>query len=518
MSSKNIFGQYYNNLGNNKTYTNVDYKCASGSDGESTLVFKDGEAQLIDNHGNVIGKIDLSKIASGPMTSWTSGSIILNPGEVKLIEGLEYGKLLKSVYFEVPPVYVTTLEDIWKYLVNVKFTILLNVGLDLREYDVSTTVSIEDKTSIEDRVQTLVNEIGAEDNIKVSIQEIEDEFGTQKVYLVFESLVYGYDFIITDLKFFNNRIIKKEADEYIEDNTPIGNRGEIEEAEDNIIFGDETSFEDANAFVDENGEVIANGNDVGHYDNNDDLANENSADHYYVGPDTEMYEGQTENQDQGDQEDSQDDNTSDGEIIPDDDYITIMSSSEFPVIRDKSLEIDAFKYPNGAARAWLIVPEWPESVDNNYVSLKLNHVMDHVVIPEIVEDIDCRGYYEMIDIDVYASERSEVERHNLKQFKYWMGENFTYMDSKNGSIIEVNHKKDFCTCPDLNLEIHNPHIGMYRYLDYVSMNNLWTNVGDFYGLVTNADTEDIDEKNLANSVFLYNRNEFPVKVSYFICV
>lgn len=518
MSSNNLFGQYYNNLGNHKAYTNVDYKCVSGSSGESTLVFNGSEAQLLDNQGNILGRIDLSKIAAGPMLSWTSGSIILNPGEVKLIEGLEYGKLLKHVYFEIPPVYITTLGDAWKYLVNVKFTILLNVDLDLREYDVSTTTSIEDKASIVDRVQTLINEIGAEDNIKISIQEAEDEFGTQRSYLVFESLVHGYDFIITDFKFFNNRIVKMEVDALKEDDT-IGGLKEIVEAEDNIVFGDETSFEDSKAFLDEDGNLIAGGTDVGHYDNNDDPANENSADHYYVGPSDDDFDEDKPKEDQEpEHEDGGSYDGSDGAPEDEDDgYTTVMRSSEFLVARDKDLEIDAFKYPNGAARAWLIVPEWPISVESGFLSLKLNHVADKIVIPEPAEGIDCRGYYGLTSVDVFASERSEVERHNLKQFKYWLEENFTYMDSKNGSVIEVNHEKDFCKCPDLNLEIHNPHIGMYRYLDYVSMNNLWVNVGDFYGLVTNADTDDIDEKNLANSVFLYNRNEFPVKVSYFIC-
>jgi len=525
MSATNLFGQYYNRLGNNKTYTDVPYNCSSAISGENFLVFRDGEAQLLDSNGNIAGKIDLSKIASGPITSWTSGTIVLNPGEVKLIEGIEYGKLYKHVYFEVPNIYIDKLGNDWRHLVNMKFTILLNVDLDLREYEVSTTTSPEEKADIVDRVQNLIDEVGAESDIQVSVQEIEDSFGNQKTYFVFESLVLGYDFIITELQFSNHRIVLDDLSrEFVED-LASETLKEIRDTEDNIVFGDETSFKDAKAIVndDEDGFSMS-GTEVGHYDGNDIPSDSQSASHYYDGDPTPATNGNVNNHSEDTAEDQADEN-SDGESSTSEDVpgdegdTTILHSMTYLVERDKYLEIHAFKYPNGAARAWLIVPEWPDSVDNAYVSLKLNHVRDQVIIPNLVQEdeCDCIGAFKLDKVDVFASERNEVERHNLKEMKYWMGDNFTYMDSVNGSVTEVSHPKDFCKCPDLKLEIHNPHIGMYRYLDYVEMNDLWVNVGDFYGLVTNADTDDIDLKNLANSVFLFNKNQFPVKVSYFIC-
>ena len=516
MPSNNLFGQYYNNLGKNKTYTNVDYKCSSATSGENTLVFRESEAQLLDSNGNIVGSIDLSKIGAGPMTSWTSGSIVINPGEVKLIEGLEYGKQYKHVYFEVPHVYISSLEEHWKRLVNVKFTILLNVGLDLREYDVTTTVSTEDNTLIEKRIQNLLNEIGAEDNIEVSVEEIEDEHGNLKTYILFKSLVLGYDFIITDFSFFNHRIIASDKYEMVEDQISDGLLEEIRDHEDDITFGDETSFEDVHALAGDNG-LDAAGTEVGHYDNQDVPSDPQSADHYYVGDAPDFEYGDNGNQG-GNVIDPEEDDNSDGNIPGSEDDDTILNSMSFSVDRDKYLEVHAFKYPNGAARAWIVVPEWPVSLDEKYLSLKLNHVKDSVIIFDPTESEECFGLYEKKEVDVYASERNEKERHNLKEFKYWMGDNFAYMDSENGSVVEVNHAKDTCECPNLKLEIHNPHIGMYRYLDYVTMNDLWTNVGAFYGLVTNEDIyDDEDSKNLANSIFLYNMNDFPVKVAYFIC-
>ena len=529
MSSNNLFGQYYNNLGKNKVYTGIEYNCSSATSGENTLIFREGEARLVDSNGNIVGKIDLSKINAGPMTSWTSGTIVINPGEAKLIEGIEYGKLYKHVYFEVPQIYVSSLDKAWEYLVNAKFTILMNVDLDLREYEVKTTTSVEDKTSIVDRVQKLIDEIGADGNIQVSIEEIEDGIGNTKTYLVFKSLVLGYDFIITDLCFSNHRIVRGDTLEFIEDLIPEETLEDIHDAEDNILFNDGTSFDDNDDFSGPGGE------EVGHYDGDDNLTDQTSADHYYEGQDSQdieepdedaPQEDETQEESSGSQEQQEDseegeedvstDEQGPDEEAGDEDDDTILARQEFCVDRDKDLEIDAFKYPNGAARAWLIVPEWPTSVDEQYVSLKLNHVKDHVIVFDHNEDADC-NCYDLSEVDVYASERNEIERHNLKAMRYFTSDNFAYMDSVNGSVTEVLHQEEPCTCPDIKLEIHNPHIGMYRYLDYVEMNDLWTNVGSFYGLVTNEDLDDVDEKNLANSIFLYNKNPFPVKVSYFIC-
>lgn len=499
--SSNLFGQYYNNLGKNKVYTGIEYNCSSATSGEHTLVFREGEARLIDSAGNIVGKIDLSKINAGPMTSWTSGSIVINPGEVKLIEGIEYGKLYKHVYFEVPQVYVSSLENSWKYLINASFTILMNVDLDLREYEVKTTTSVEDKASITSRIQKLIDEIGASDNIEVDVEEAEDNLGNTKTYIVFKSLVLGYDFIITDFCFSNHRILLRDTSEFIEDYIPEDTLEDIHDAEDNVMFSDGTSI----------GSEDVGGTEPGHYDGNDNQADPESPDHYYDDGESQTDRLDDDNGDiQEDDLDSYDTDSSDGDF----DDNTVLPRLEFCIERNKDLEIDAFKYPNGAARAWLIVPDWPVSVDEQYVSLKLNHVRDHVYLYETNNNCNC---YDIKYVDVYASERNEVERHNLKTMKYFMGDNFTYMDSVNGSITEVSHNDSPCECPDIKLEIHNPHIGMYRYLDYVEMNDMWTNVGSFYGLVTNEDLDDIDEKNLANSIFLYNKNPFPVKVSYFIC-
>jgi hypothetical protein len=513
MSATNLFGQYYNNLGKNKKYQGISYNCASATSGENTFQFKDGEAVLVDSNGEAITKIDLSKINSGPLTSYTTGSVVINPGEVKLIEGIEYGKLYKEIFFEVPNIYISSLEDAWPYLTNVKFTILLNVDLDLREYDVSTTVSTDNKVSIVDRIQKLINEIGAEGNIEVFVEAIEDEHGTTKTYLCFKSLVLGYDFIITEFMFFNHRIVKGDKNEYVE--APISSDvlDEIAEAEDNITFSDSTSF--TSAYETSTGLVLDEDESmVGHYDNLDDPENPLSADHYYDG--WPGFVGTVTEDNAYEFNGGDSDGNNPGEDVEDDDT-TILPKMEILAYSDKSLDIPAFKYFNGAARVWVVVPEWPLNVEGGIYSLKLNHVRDHVTIFEPSLEAECKGLYEAREIDVYAGERNEVERHNLKEFKYWLGDNFAYMDSDNGTVTEVHHAKDTCDCPEIKLEIHNPHIGMYRYLDYVEMNDLWTSVGDFYGLVTNDDTDDVDIKNLANSIFLYNKNEFPVKVAYLIC-
>ena len=108
MSTTNLFGQYYNKTIKKTTYQNVDYTCQTASNGEYTLIFEDGQVKVVDNNGNVITSLDLNDIQANPITEYTKGSIVINPGEVKLIEGIEYGKLYKETYFHIPNIYVSS--------------------------------------------------------------------------------------------------------------------------------------------------------------------------------------------------------------------------------------------------------------------------------------------------------------------------------------------------------------------------------------------------------------------------
>ena len=99
------------------------------------------------------------------------------------------------------------------------------------------------------------------------------------------------------------------------------------------------------------------------------------------------------------------------------------------------------------------------------------------------------------------------------------GFEFGYLDKNNGAISMVVYDLNADDCKSCGCRWHhlNPHVGLYGYLDHVQMSGKWNKVEQVYGLITEADdTENSCIKNLANSILLFNPNEFPVKVNYFV--
>lgn len=505
MATENLFGQYYNTLGTKRSYQNTNFVCNSSTSGENDLIFKDGKAELIDSNGDLITYLDLSQIASGPITTYKTGSIVLNPLEVKLIEGLEYGKAYKQIYFEIPSTYYKIFGDNLNDILNVSFNIIYNTDLDLKEYQIETTLKNDtNNDTLDKRVQVLLDVIGIGDYITVTLEEINN-----KKYLKFMSQLLGYDFIITNFVF-KTLAFDLNTQKIINDfNQTYGLS--IEEAEKSIVENpDEIEY------------------NVGKYDNKWLLVFKDPnelADHYYqnfndfIEPTPKDSSSNSNNSDSSSNSDnSKKDDSSENSDDPfkKNDENIIIKPSITSVSSDKSLDVDTFKYPNGASKVWMLVPEWPTSVnDIEKISLKLNHIKDKITI---LEDTDQKDLYKKVEYDVYAAERNENERHNIETFKNWQDSKI-YEDSNYGSIKQVSHEVSIVketSKPEIKKTILQPHIGMYRYLDYVQNTNSWLNFGDFYSVITLSDNEYTNEKNLANSIFVYNPNSFPVKINYLI--
>lgn len=67
---------------------------------------------------------------------------------------------------------------------------------------------------------------------------------------------------------------------------------------------------------------------------------------------------------------------------------------------------------------------------------------------------------------------------------------------------------------DTHIELASKSMGMYGFLNWSWENDNWVKFGQFYGLITQADDENTNIKNLHPSVFLYNPNNYPVKVNF----
>lgn len=226
------------------------------------------------------------------------------------------------------------------------------------------------------------------------------------------------------------------------------------------------------------------------------------------------------------------------------------------------LRIDSLKYPNGAFRGISVIPQYPSSLDSQLLSLKLNIIKDKISIYTPVKitqahHIDDLGnLYDDPNTDMddwteinVESERILWEREDAVVLGncYLPNEKLTgEMQGVSTGTIEIDysspdsdewnpgvnpaHDYSGFTKDDSDnwADVQDPHwrdnrlsaqgckvIGMNRYLSEVAKNNDWLNVGQAFTLITNADTSD-NEKNLCNSIFVYNPNTFPVKVNILV--
>ena len=61
-------------------------------------------------------------------------------------------------------------------------------------------------------------------------------------------------------------------------------------------------------------------------------------------------------------------------------------------------------------------------------------------------------------------------------------------------------------------------IGLYKYMEYLTKNDIWLRVGDAYMIFGRPDNFESDTKNLLSSVLIYNPNSIPIRIKYMIMV
>lgn len=92
-------------------------------------------------------------------------------------------------------------------------------------------------------------------------------------------------------------------------------------------------------------------------------------------------------------------------------------SGPYEMIEDYEKRLYPQKYPNGAFRGIVLIPDWPGDSDD-YEALKLNHVADHIVVEEkidVPEDMHIEGYICNECKDVFIKHLAEVQVNTLLQ-------------------------------------------------------------------------------------------------------
>lgn len=514
MSTSSLFSDYFNR--SKKTdYASSEYQCTGViSEDKNKVVFGDKDIELRNSNDELIVKFDLSDIISENISEYAINSIVINPGEAVLLKGLELGKSYEELYFQIPEKLIA--YDNWQNYINVEFDItyinnLIKKSLNIRSIDPSMN-----PYNIVDRVNSILKSLEIP-NITFSIEKENNVY-----FFKFLSALDGYEFKISFLKLY-----------------PVWQENEypLSPFMDSSHF--ETQLYSSNIDNDVYKNIKLSEDNISIPENlsNYKTAYYNSG--YYGKKDMDSsiyYKDFTENENLDTSilgntlDDSIYDSSSDAVDIylnhfKDPSFIdgSVLYNSDasaytyyYPLDCCINHYVAPYKYPNGAARVWMISTEFPDiSAGIPIISLKMNHVSD---IISVFSDNGNNTYKKNI-IGVKASNR-DLRENTGRILEYPLIEdislnNITPSDISSFSLVRnVNFIEDVSS--DTILSYPEYYLGMYGYLSLITEYGLWENMGDEYSVFTKEDNKTDNVKNLSNSIFVYNSNVFPVKLNYFI--
>ena len=194
------------------------------------------------------------------------------------------------------------------------------------------------------------------------------------------------------------------------------------------------------------------------------------------------------------------------------------------LIEDKHRRIPLMKYPNGAFRGIVLVPDFPRDSDYEYSSLWVNHVKDMVTLYKETDD----GHYTKKNYGV-LSNATLMNEDKDRQHKH-VCSNISMVTALEDGWEEITG----CHCDDTAYNITNKEyddtiymgrstyskkddvIGLFRYIQYVNDEHNWLNIGDLYIAIGKDDDPNSKTKNLPTSLLIYNPNSIPVRIKYMI--
>lgn len=239
------------------------------------------------------------------------------------------------------------------------------------------------------------------------------------------------------------------------------------------------------------------------------------------------------------------------------------------------LRIPTMKYPNGAMRGIVMLPIFPDAEEYEFSSLLVNHIQTtvNVDIPVHMHQHDCdceHGKHcdeqlfkkEMFGVMSNAMFKHEasccgMNPHNGSCVKFQSNgqmktdildgwDNAEYVTDSDDEISSsdndmtswhiYNQKPDGCGHDNYSYDqperpCHKDDIvylgdscysdktkimGLYRYMQHVTDNNLWIKIGECYMAIAKEDNPQSQIYNLLSSVMVYNPNDIPVKVQYLV--
>lgn len=557
-SNKNLFYSLYST--DNKTVSS-GYTCNSAVDESETsfdiTTSSSGSAGTItDSNGNTLSSIDMSTIHAEGLTQYNTETRILQPYSCCLLQGQEYGLAQASYYYVVPKQIAE--QELYPYYVSCSFDVIYN---NFCPYVLHCNVIADGKTSIDELINSFLQENGVE--VSVSLQTKEDEIdGKTYDYLVFLAQKEAYFYYINNLRF----TICFQSEDY--PSSPFSK--DISEVKETIINAinayqprqtdDESDPYEVDCFLYKF--LLANYSEACQ-----DIDILKTTVEYFKNMDAATTDEEWQEWFDKTQELIKDTVYCDFINDPKHSYDSENLAKVYQVVKsikdiideseeyymdiywlkeDLHLRIPLMKYPNGAFRGIVVIPDWDtnNSEDMEYKSLWINHVKSQVklYLPTREHQFMPKTFGVLANATLMYEESKYRKACNR----------FSHIDSNCGCCHNIpdgfadNLNVD-SSCCDCNMHVHNldtdyidPYrpnhsiyddvcymgqhvyahredmIGLFRYMQYVDENNLWNKVGDAYMIIGKEDDPQSTYQNLPTSLLIYNPNPEPIRIKYMI--
>lgn len=530
MANKNLFYSLYSH---SQETMNPGYVCSSAVD-ETGVSFdiSGSDGVITDSNGTTLSQIDLSAVHAEGLTQYNTETRIIQPWSCCLLQGQEYGLANATYYFLIPK----NLQD------TINYEKFCNVELDVVYNNFSPEMfHISVKADGINTIADLINDEFEKNNINVSVSLQVLEGGADKAmkeYLVFMAQEEGYFYYIMNLKLlpimisedwpespFSNVIedIRNVIYSFIEQYHPVFKDDEynpetyqvncelyswfirhyreaMEQSEAleraiEIIYTitDDMSEEEISKIIEEaNKEILNTIFDSRIFDNYD---TENLNIILTIIQSLKALQEQY------------------------DDYYP----TQMWLIEDRKKRIPLMKYPNGAFRGIVVVPDFPRDSDYEYSSLWVNHVKDTVNLYEETED----GHYKKKKYGV-LSNATLMNEDPERKHKHLCSNISLVTALENGWEEITGCQCDYTTYnvtqqPEDTMYMgqstysrKSDVVGLFRYIQYVNDEQNWLKIGELYIAIGKDDDPNSTIKNLPTSLLIYNPNSIPVRIKYMI--
>ena len=548
-TNKNLF---YNLYSKSNNVISAGYTCNSAIDEGDTsfdiTVNSTGKSAgtITDSNGNPLSSIDMSLIHATGLTQYNTETRIIQPYSCCVIQGQEYG-LARASYYYVIPKHVKETEG-YEYYVDCDFDMVYD-NFSPKKIHIHTTA--DGKTSVIKQINKNLKDNNIE--VVVSLQELFDDFDKKThQYLVFLSQKEGYFYYINNLKLtikfqsedypdspFKNGIselktyvmslIEKyhpvlKEEEYNEDKYTINCElytwllhNYIEAIEDIASFakmikflhlavetGDEEYIREANIAIQNTvyDVPLFNDYDIDNIEKIYDIINEMKS---------KM------------------------------DEMKEYYKNFYWLKEDRHRRIPLMKYPNGAFRGIVLIPDWPtnNSEDYEYSSLWINHIKSFVTLYELTPDLQyLPKRVGVLSAATLLKEEKQFRTQNPKFNNVSVDNNVSeLMDgiNENERVPETPEQQEIDDIDTDYLDPYRPDkeiqddlmwmgntyysrktdiIGLFRYMQYVNENDLWNKVGDAYMIIGKDDNPQSQNLNLPTSLLVYNPNPEPIRIKF----